>query len=95
MDVIYYYLPALETIRDFLELGGNVLYVIGILVLILALLSSPFLLVVFFTYFYTAIQFDPERQAEMIQRQGGFIPGIRPGEPCEISRFEVTKISEE
>ncbi|NNF68723.1 MAG: preprotein translocase subunit SecY [Acidimicrobiia bacterium] len=36
-------------------------------------------LVVFFTYFYTAIQFDPEKQAEMIQRQGGFIPGIRPG----------------
>ena len=36
-------------------------------------------LVVFFTYFYTAIQFDPERQADMIQRQGGFIPGIRPG----------------
>lgn len=38
-----------------------------------------FLLIVFFTYFYTAIQFDPERQAEMIQRQGGFIPGVRPG----------------
>jgi len=37
------------------------------------------MLVVFFTYFYTAIQFDPERQADMIQRQGGFIPGIRPG----------------
>jgi preprotein translocase subunit SecY len=37
------------------------------------------LLVVFFTYFYTAIQFDPVRQADMIQRQGGFIPGIRPG----------------
>ncbi|NNK91277.1 MAG: preprotein translocase subunit SecY, partial [Acidimicrobiia bacterium] len=36
-------------------------------------------LVVFFTYFYTAIQFDPEKQAELIQRQGGFIPGIRPG----------------
>jgi preprotein translocase subunit SecY len=36
-------------------------------------------LVVFFTYFYTAIQFDPQRQAETIQRQGGFIPGIRPG----------------
>jgi preprotein translocase subunit SecY len=36
-------------------------------------------LVVFFTYFYTAIQFDPERQADTIQRQGGFIPGIRPG----------------
>ncbi len=39
-----------------------------------------FLLIVFFTYFYTAIQFDPVRQAEMIQRQGGFIPGQRPGQ---------------
>jgi preprotein translocase subunit SecY len=38
-----------------------------------------FVLIVFFTYFYTAIQFDPEQQAEMIQRQGGFIPGVRPG----------------
>ena len=38
-----------------------------------------FSLIVFFTYFYTAIQFDPVRQAETIQRQGGFIPGIRPG----------------
>jgi preprotein translocase subunit SecY len=37
------------------------------------------LLIVFFTYFYTAIQFDPARQSDMIQRQGGFIPGIRPG----------------
>ena len=38
-----------------------------------------FALVIFFTYFYTAIQFDPEKQAEMIQRQGGFVPGVRPG----------------
>lgn len=38
-----------------------------------------FVLIIFFTYFYTAIQFDPTRQAEMIQRQGGFIPGVRPG----------------
>lgn len=38
-----------------------------------------FTLIVFFTYFYTAIQFDPEQQSEMIQRQGGFIPGVRPG----------------
>lgn len=36
-------------------------------------------LIIFFTYFYTAIQFDPVKQSEMIQRQGGFIPGIRPG----------------
>ena len=38
-----------------------------------------FALIVFFTYFYTAIQFDPVKQSEMIQRQGGFIPGVRPG----------------
>jgi preprotein translocase subunit SecY len=37
------------------------------------------MLIVFFTYFYTAIQFDPARQSDMIQRQGGFIPGVRPG----------------
>ena len=37
------------------------------------------MLIVFFTYFYTAIQFDPVRQSDMIQRQGGFIPGVRPG----------------
>jgi biopolymer transport protein ExbB len=33
MDLIYYYLPALETVRDFFELGGNVLVVIGLLTL--------------------------------------------------------------
>ena len=38
-----------------------------------------FSLIIFFTYFYTAIQFDPEKQAEMIQRQGVFVPGVRPG----------------
>jgi preprotein translocase subunit SecY len=42
-----------------------------------------FALIVFFTYFYTAIQFDPTQQAEMIQRQGGFIPGVRPGKQTE------------
>ncbi|MCH8990465.1 MAG: preprotein translocase subunit SecY [Acidobacteria bacterium] len=41
------------------------------------------LLVVFFTYFYTAIQFDPAKQADMIQRQGGYIPGSRPGRATE------------
>ena len=40
-------------------------------------------LIVFFTYFYTAIQFNPEQQAEIIQRQGGFIPGVRPGRQTE------------
>ncbi|WP_027721433.1 preprotein translocase subunit SecY [Maridesulfovibrio zosterae] len=36
-------------------------------------------LIIFFCYFYTAIIFDPKGIAENIQKQGGFIPGIRPG----------------
>lgn len=42
-----------------------------------------FLLVFFFTYFYTAVIFKPDRIAENLQRQGGFIPGIRPGKETE------------
>jgi len=39
-----------------------------------------FILVVLFTYFYTAITFDPQEISKNLQRSGGFIPGIRPGE---------------
>ncbi|MEK7193729.1 MAG: preprotein translocase subunit SecY [Patescibacteria group bacterium] len=39
-----------------------------------------FLLVFLFTYFYTAITFDPKEISKNLQRSGGFIPGIRPGE---------------
>jgi preprotein translocase subunit SecY len=35
--------------------------------------------IVFFCYFYTAIQFDPQDVAENLQKHGGFVPGIRPG----------------
>ncbi len=38
-----------------------------------------FILVVLFTYFYTAVTFDPKSIAENVQKQGGYIPGIRPG----------------
>ena len=38
-----------------------------------------FLLVFAFTYFYTEIVFHPEQIAENLQKQGGFVPGIRPG----------------
>ncbi|HEU5082807.1 MAG TPA: preprotein translocase subunit SecY [Acidimicrobiales bacterium] len=41
------------------------------------------LLIVGFAYFYTAIQFDPAQQADTIRRQGGYIPGIRPGPQTE------------
>ena len=40
-------------------------------------------LIIGFTYFYTAIAFDPHQQADTIRKQGGFIPGIRPGPQTE------------
>jgi preprotein translocase subunit SecY len=40
-------------------------------------------LIIFFAYFYTAIAFNPQQQADIIRKQGGFIPGIRPGPPTE------------
>ncbi len=42
--------------------------------------SLYFILVVAFTYFYTAVTFDPKNVAENLQKSGGFIPGIRPGQ---------------
>jgi len=41
------------------------------------------MLILFFAYFYTAIAFNPAQQADIIRKQGGFIPGIRPGPPTE------------
>ncbi|HEY4715376.1 MAG TPA: preprotein translocase subunit SecY [Candidatus Paceibacterota bacterium] len=40
-----------------------------------------FILVILFTYFYTAVTFDPKSMSENLQKNGAFIPGIRPGEP--------------
>ena len=42
-----------------------------------------FLLILGFAYFYVAIAFDPIKQADSIRKQGGFIPGIRPGAQTE------------
>ena len=41
------------------------------------------MLIIGFAYFYTAITFDPVKQADTIRKQGGFIPGIRPGPQTE------------
>jgi len=41
------------------------------------------LLIIGFAYFYTAITFDPAKQADTLRKQGGFIPGIRPGPQTE------------
>lgn len=40
-----------------------------------------FILVFFFTYFYTAVTFDPDNISNNLQKSGGFVPGIRPGQP--------------
>jgi preprotein translocase subunit SecY len=42
-----------------------------------------FLLVVAFTFFYTLVIFQQQNLAENLQKQGGFIPGIRPGRPTQ------------
>jgi preprotein translocase subunit SecY len=40
-----------------------------------------FILIIVFTYFYTAVTFDPEDVSDNIKKYGGFVPGIRPGRP--------------
>jgi preprotein translocase subunit SecY len=44
------------------------------------LLLEGFLIIIF-TYFYTAVQFNPVDQADQLRKHGGYIPGIRPGPP--------------
>lgn len=53
-----------------------------------------FILVVGFTYFYTAIIFNPKKIADEIQKYGGFIPGIRPGNPtASYLNYVLTRIT--
>lgn len=59
--------PFMKTVSNSLNPGGvlyNVLYIVFI---------------IFFTYFYTAIQFNPKEVADNLKKNGGFVPGIRPG----------------
>lgn len=52
------------------------------------------LLIVFFTYFYTGITFNPVDVADNLKKYGGFIPGIRPGRPTSDYLFKIlTKIT--
>ncbi|MGH3854325.1 MAG: preprotein translocase subunit SecY [Pseudonocardiaceae bacterium] len=53
-----------------------------------------FLMIIFFTYFYVAITFNPEERAEEMKKFGGFIPGIRPGRPtAEYLSFVLSRIT--
>lgn len=53
-----------------------------------------FILVIGFTYFYTAVTFNPQKISSEIQKYGGFIPGIRPGNPtANYLNFILTRIT--
>ncbi len=55
---------------------------------------SYFLLVFLFTYFYTAVTFDPEQLSTNLQKNGAFIPGVRPGIPtAEYISKVLTRIT--
>ena len=60
--------PYLQAINDFLNPNGYLFHVL------------TFLFVIFFAYFYASIVFNAKDIAENLKKQGGFIPGIRPGE---------------
>lgn len=59
-------------VNDYLVNSQNIVYI-----------GSFFLLIIAFAYFYNSIAFDPIRQADQLRKQGGFIPGIRPGPQTE------------
>ena len=60
--------PMLTNIKDLLTPNGYLFHIF------------EFILVIFFAYFYTSIVFNAKEIAENLKKQGGFIPGIRPGE---------------
>ena len=51
--------------------------------------SMYFIMVVLFTYFYTAVIFDPYKVSENLQKQGGYIPGIRPGNSTSEYLYKI------
>ncbi len=59
-------------VNNYLVNSQNILYI-----------SIFFLMIIAFAYFYNSIAFDPIRQADQLRKQGGFIPGIRPGPQTE------------
>lgn len=64
--------PVLLWISDHFVTGDHPYY-----------MAAYFLLIIFFTYFYVAITFNPQEVADNMKQYGGFIPGIRAGKPTE------------
>ena len=59
-------------VNDYMVNSQNMMYI-----------SLFFLMIIAFAYFYNSIAFDPIRQADQLRKQGGFVPGIRPGPQTE------------
>ena len=64
--------PVTEFVSKYLVQGDHPIY-----------MALYFAMIVFFTYFYVAITFNPEEVADNMKKYGGFIPGIRAGKPTE------------
>jgi preprotein translocase subunit SecY len=75
---LYFTASPITTVRDVANAIGSF---IGPTTIQYAILY--FLLTVGFTYFYTAFTFKPDETAEQLRKNGGFIPGIRPGRPTQ------------
>ncbi len=72
-----------EIIQKYLVNPGNPVYI-----------AIYFSLIVFFTYFYVAITFNPEERADEMKKFGGFIPGYRPGKPtADYLNFVLGRIT--
>ncbi|MEV5837462.1 preprotein translocase subunit SecY [Nocardia sp. NPDC052112] len=72
-----------EIIQKYLVNPGNPVYI-----------AIYFGLIVFFTYFYVAITFNPEERADEMKKFGGFIPGYRPGKPtADYLNFVLGRIT--
>jgi preprotein translocase subunit SecY len=57
-------------------------------------IASFFLLIIFFTYFYVSITFNPTEVADNMKKYGGFVPGIRPGKPtADYLDFILSRIT--
>ncbi|MFI9506296.1 preprotein translocase subunit SecY [Nocardia sp. NPDC052566] len=72
-----------EIIQKYLVNPGNPVYI-----------TIYFAMIVFFTYFYVAITFNPEERADEMKKYGGFIPGYRPGKPtADYLNYVLSRIT--
>ena len=75
--------PVAAWINSYLVRGDHPIYI-----------ASYFLLIVFFTYFYVAITFNPIEVADNMKKYGGFIPGIRAGRPtAEYLQYVLSRVT--